>query len=301
MIRPKCDDRVGEVHLYESEDSDRPEAGLYLVATPIGNLGDMTERGKNILSAADLIACEDTRVTGKLRQAWSLKAPLMAYHEHNAAQMRPKLIERVRKGQIVALVSDAGTPLVSDPGYKLVQDCIKAAIPFTALPGASAPMVALLLSGLPSDRFFFEGFLPHKNGARRNRLERLKSVPSTLIFFEGPGRVAASLADMCAVLGDRPAAVARELTKKFEDVRRGFLSELASYYQESGQLRGEIVVVVGAPQQTEASAEELDDALIKAMADNSLKDAAAVVAEAYGSPKKKVYQRALSLKKRAFV
>ncbi|WP_343564463.1 16S rRNA (cytidine(1402)-2'-O)-methyltransferase [Kiloniella sp. b19] len=274
-----------------------PEPALYLVATPIGNLGDITDRAKKLLQQADVIACEDTRVTGKLCQAWNLKAPMIAYHEHSAARVRPQIIERIKKGEVVALVSDAGTPLVSDPGYKLVQTVIEEGLEVTALPGASAPTTALLLSGLPSDRYFFHGFLPNKSGARKNALDEIKTVPSTLIFFEGPSRLADSLADMAAVLGNRPAAVARELTKKFEEVRRGPLEELADHYRAGGNPKGEIVVVVGAPlvRDEGLSEEELDAELKKALEGASLKDAVASVSGALGLPRKQVYKRALAL------
>ena len=268
---------------------------LYIVATPIGNLGDLTMRARDILAAADLVACEDTRVTGKLLSAFGLKRPLLAYNDHNAEKVRPTLLEAVRQGKAVALVSDAGTPLISDPGYKLVRDAAEAGLAVTAAPGPSALLAALVLAGLPTDRFLFAGFLPPKSGARRTALGELASVPATLVFYESGPRLAASLADMAAVLGDRPAAVARELTKLFEEVRRDPLSALAAHYAEAGPPKGEIVIVVGAPAEPAASADTLDAALRRALASNSTRDAAALVAGETGLPRKQVYARALEL------
>ena len=267
------------------------------MATPIGNLRDITLRALDILGGADLIACEDTRNTRKLLGLLGLKAPkLIAYHDHNAAQAGPGLIERLAEGAVVALVSDAGMPLVSDPGYRLVRDCAARAIPVTAIPGASAPLMALQLSALPSDRFLFAGFLPSRTVARCSELEVLKAVPATLIFFESPNRLPESLADMAAVLGGREASVARELTKLHEEVRRGTLAELAAHYAEAGAPRGEVVVVVGPPLPDATPTEgDLDTALRTALAGASVKDAAAMVAEALGLPRRQVYARALEL------
>ncbi|RKQ68690.1 16S rRNA (cytidine(1402)-2'-O)-methyltransferase [Oceanibaculum indicum] len=268
---------------------------LYIVATPIGNLGDLTMRARDILASADLVACEDTRVTGKLLSAFGLKRPLIAYNDHNADKVRPTLLDAVRQGKAVALVSDAGTPLISDPGYKLVRDAAEAGLAVTAAPGPSALLAALVLAGLPTDRFLFAGFLPPKSGARRTALGELASVPATLVFYESGPRLAASLADMAAVLGDRPGAVARELTKLFEEVRRDPLSALAAHYAEAGPPKGEIVIVVGAPAEQEASADTLDAALRRALAGNSTRDAAALVAGETGLPRKQIYARALEL------
>ena len=275
------------------------EPGLYLVATPIGNLGDITLRALKTLGAADAIACEDSRVSAKLLAAHGIKRPLIAYHDHNAARMRPKIIERLKGGESVALISDAGTPLVSDPGYKLVQTAVAAGLKVTVLPGPSAPLAALLLSGLPSDRFFFGGFLPVKSGARRGVLQELAAVGATLIFFESGPRLAASLGDMAAALGDRPAAVARELTKLFEELRRDSLGALAAHYRSAGPPKGEIVVVVGPPL-AEAAGEDdaaLDADLRAALESQSLRDAVALVAAAHKRPKRAVYARALELMK----
>ena len=274
--------------------------GLYLVATPIGNLEDITLRALRVLGAADLVACEDTRVSGKLFAHYGITARRVPYHEHNAEVMRPKLLARLEGGARVALVSDAGTPLVSDPGFKLVRAALERGIAVTAVPGASAPLAALSLAGLPCERFCFAGFLPAKAEARRTALGELGAVPATLVFFESAPRLTASLADMAAVLGDRPAAVARELTKLFEEVRRAPLAELAAHYREAGSPKGEIVVLVGPPAVAEAaSAESLDAALTSALARLSVKDAAAAVAGALGLPRRAVYQRALALVGRA--
>jgi len=270
--------------------------GLYLVATPIGNLGDVTMRALDVLGGADLVACEDTRVTAKLLARYGIDARTAPYHEHNAERARPALLERLRAGGRVALVSDAGTPLVSDPGYKLVAECLEAGVAVVAVPGASAVLTALQLSGLPPDRFLFAGFLPPRTVARRQNLESLRSVPATLVFYESGPRLAASLADMAAVLGDRPAAVARELTKLFEEVRRDRLAALAAHYAAHGPPKGEIVVVVGPPPETdELPAEDIDALLRTALASSSVRDAAAAVVAATGRPRREVYARALAL------
>src|SRR6266436_3236457 len=221
-------------------------AGLYLVATPIGNLRDITVRALEVLAAADLIACEDTRVTRKLLDRYGITTPLAPYHDHNAAEARPKLIARLAEGAAIALVSDAGTPLVSDPGYKLVRDARAAGASVTALPGASAVLAALTLSGLPTDRFLFEGFLPAKEGARRARINELKRIPGTLVLFETGARIAATLADLAAELGPRQAAICRELTKLYEEVRRGELGMLARAASRGGSGRSRCVAASGA-------------------------------------------------------
>jgi 16S rRNA (cytidine1402-2'-O)-methyltransferase len=287
-----------------SEESALP-AGLYIIATPIGNMGDITLRAIDVLRAADIIACEDTREAGKLASAYDIKTPRMPYHDHNAAEMRPKIAGMIAAGKAVALISDAGMPLVSDPGYKLVRECVGAGHAVTCVPGASASLAALVLSGLPSDRFLFAGFLPPKSAARREALAALAAVPATLIFYETAPRLAESLADMQAALGDRPAAVARELTKKFEEVRRETLSALALHYAQAGEPKGEIVVVVGAPDAASAgvraTGEEIDALLEKAMTEEGLRvrDAAAYVAAQTGWRRNEVYQRALLLRGRA--
>ncbi len=269
--------------------------GLYIVATPIGNIRDITLRALDILASADVLACEDTRVTQKLLRAYDITAAkIFPYHEHNAETVRPKLLARLRAGEKVALISDAGTPLVSDPGYKLVRDAIDENIPVFAVPGASASLAALVSAGLPTDRFLFAGFLPSRSGARRQSLQEVSQVPASLVFFESARRLGESLGDMAEVLGIRPAAVARELTKLHEEVRRGPLDELAAHYADAGAPKGEVVVVV-APPGKEAAEVDLDGLLRAALGEMSLRDAAATVSEASGQPRRKVYARALEL------
>ena len=271
--------------------------GLYVVSTPIGNLRDITLRALDVLAAADEVLAEDTRVAGKLLSAYGVKARLSPYHDHNGAERRPELLRKLAEGARIALVSDAGTPLVSDPGWKLAHEALEAGHRVFPVPGASAMLAGLVASGLPSDRFLFAGFLPPKQGARRQNLESLKTVPATLIFYESGPRLAETLADLAAVLGgDRPAAVARELTKFFEETRRGSLTELVDHYAVSGAPKGEIVVLIGPPVDREVTAAELDTALRDALASQPTKAAANAVAEALGLPKRDVYQRALQLK-----
>jgi 16S rRNA (cytidine1402-2'-O)-methyltransferase len=274
------------------------EPGLYLVATPIGNLRDVSLRALEILAAADVIACEDTRVTRKLTAHYAIATPLTPYHDHNAATALPKLMARLAQGASVALVSDAGTPLVSDPGYRLVRAAQAAGHPVTTAPGASAVLAALAVAGLPTDRFFFEGFLPAKEAGRRTRIAALAAIPATLVLFETGPRLAAALADLAAGLGDRAAAVCRELTKLHEEVRRGTLAALAHAYAQLPEPRGEIVVVVAPPADREpAGAEEVDGMLRDALARLSVKDAVEEVAGLAGRPRRDVYRRALALKK----
>ncbi len=271
--------------------------GLYIVATPIGNLGDITLRALDVLRRVDVILCEDTRVTATLASRYGLGAERVAYHDHNADVVRPKILARLAAGAAVALVSDAGTPLISDPGFKLVREAAAAGIPVTALPGASAALAALTVAGLPTDRFLFAGFLPAKSAARRRALRELASVKASLIFYETAPRLADSLADMTAMLGDRPAAVARELTKLHEEVRRETLLALAEHYQRVGPPKGEIVVVVGPPTEAPPADEaDLDARLRSALQTTSLKEASAAVAAATGLPRRQVYARALALR-----
>jgi 16S rRNA (cytidine1402-2'-O)-methyltransferase len=271
---------------------------LVLVATPIGNLGDISARALETLRTADVIACEDTRVTGNLLSKFEISRPTLPYHDHNAETMRPKLIARLLEGETVALASDAGMPLISDPGYKLVRAATEAGIAITVIPGPSAPLAALVLSGLPSDRFLFAGFLPVKDAARRQVLQELKAVPATLLFFETGPRLADSLGTCADVLGERPAAVARELTKLHEEVRRDTLGALARHYSESGAPKGEIVVVIGPPLPDE-TVFDIDTGLETALRTMGVKEAANAVAAASGRPKREIYARALALSGRA--
>jgi 16S rRNA (cytidine1402-2'-O)-methyltransferase len=270
--------------------------GLYVVATPIGHLGDVTLRALATLKSADLVLCEDTRVTRRLLDHYGLKPKLLAYHDHNAASVRPKILAKLREGAAVALVSDAGTPLVSDPGYKLVAEALDAGFRVHPVPGASALLAALVAAGLPTDRFFFEGFLPAKTGQRQNRIRELREIPATLVLYETGPRLAESLRDLAEALGPRSAAVCRELTKLFEETRRGALAELAAHYEEAGAPRGEIVIVVAPPDAEAAvSPEELDAKLQRALRRGSLKDAVAEVTEETGLKRREVYARALAL------
>ncbi len=268
--------------------------GLHIVATPIGNLRDITLRALDVLAAADLIACEDTRITRRLLDHYSITTPLTPYHEHNAAAARPKLLARLAEGAAIALVSDAGTPLISDPGFKLVRAARDAGQPVTALPGPSATLVALAVCGLPTDRFFFEGFLPAKSAQRRARIAEIKLIPATLVLFETGPRIAACLADLADELGPRAAAVCRELTKLHEEVRRGDLAELATHYAGDAEIRGEMVIVI-APAELSAEAVDLDALLRQALGRLSVKEAVAEIASVTGRPRREVYQRALAL------
>ncbi len=274
---------------------------LFLVPTPIGNLGDMTDRSREVLARADIIACEDTRNTKKLLTLLGVRysGKLMAYHEYNADEMRPVLLEKLAQGLVIAQVSDAGTPLISDPGYRLCRDAVDKGLNVVPLTGANAVLPALQLSGLPSDRFLFNGFLPTKKSARQAELEILKNVPATLIFYESPHRVTDTLNDMLSVLGDRPAAVVRELTKKFEESKRGKLSDLLDFYKENGEPKGEIVIVVDRADLT-AQKQDFDIcALLKEAItkENSVRDAVDSVANFTGLDRRKIYKQALELKK----
>jgi 16S rRNA (cytidine1402-2'-O)-methyltransferase len=276
-------------------DAAKAEPGLYLVATPIGNLGDITLRALEVLAGADVIACEDTRVTRKLIERYGITTTLTAYHEHNAAEARPKLLARLAGDQAIALVSDAGTPLISDPGYKLVRAACEAGHSVTALPGPSSVLAALSVAGLPTDRFFFEGFLPPKQAARQKRAAVLANIPSTLVMFESGPRVAAMLADLAAAFGKRTAAVCRELTKLHEEVRRGDLETLAHEYTAGAETRGEFVIVVAPPAEEEEISDNVDELLRQALRRVSVKDAVGEVALVTGRPRREVYQRALNL------
>jgi 16S rRNA (cytidine1402-2'-O)-methyltransferase len=270
-----------------------------LVATPIGNLRDVTLRALDALAEADIVACEDTRVTARLMARHGIRRPLIAYHEHNRRRLEGPLVRRMASGERVALVSDAGMPLLSDPGEGLVKAALAAGIEVTVLPGPSAPLAALALSGLPAEPFLFLGFAPAKPGDRRRFLAPFAQVPATLLLFEAPHRLAEGLADMADLFGARPAAVARELTKLHEEVRRGRLDELARHYAHGPRPKGEIVVVIGPPEAGRAAVPDLDGVLAAALARSSLRDAVAEAAAVTGLPRREVYARALALAERS--
>jgi len=284
-----------------SELIERPlQPGLYLVATPIGNLSDISLRALSVLARAQLIAAEDTRHSKKLLSHFGIGGELTPYHEHNAAKERPRLLARLRAGFSVALISDAGTPLVSDPGYKLVREALDEGLMVTSIPGPSAALAALTSAGLPTDTFLFAGFLAPKSGPRRTRLEDLKPIPATLIIFETAPRLAKSLADMAEVLGPREAAIAKELTKLHESVTRGTLDRLAGDFSDGDTLKGEFVVVIAPPTEGEAgvSDEKIVERLNKALNLESFRDAVRSVAEVLQVPRGRVYELGLSLKRK---
>ena len=274
---------------------------LIIISTPIGNLGDISQRAAHFLAQADIIACEDTRQTRKLLSLLSIssKAELWAYHDHNGAKMRPKLINVLKAGQKVALASDAGTPLISDPGYKLVTACLENDIPITAAPGPTAPIVALTLSGLPSDRFSFQGFVPQKKKAARDALDESRLLTMTQIWFETPKRLAATLKMMVGIYGNRYCVIARELTKLHETLYRGMLADLAKQFEGASILKGELVLVVdGADKHaSQVSIEKISELLRARMHKMSLRDAVKEVEELSGLPRKQIYQLALSISK----
>lgn len=277
----------------------KPRPGLYVVGTPIGNARDITLRALDTLRGADLIACEDTRVSRPFLQSFGVAARLLACHDHNEAEAARDIIAALEEGKVVALISDAGMPLVSDPGHRVVRAAIDAGHPVTVVPGPSAPLAALALSGLPSDRFLFAGFLPAKATERRRAISSLASIDATLLLFEAPHRLVDSLEDLAALLGPRPAAVTRELTKRFEEARRARLDALAAQYRAEGPPRGEIVIVVGPPDANAAAVSDgdIDAALRTVMTNASVKEAAAEVAARFGRPRREVYARALELKR----
>lgn len=275
----------------------RAAPGLYLVATPIGNLGDITLRALETLAGVDIIACEDTRITRRLMERFSINATLKQYHEHNAEQARPKILDALARGSSIALVSDAGTPLISDPGFKLVREVSAAGFPVIALPGPSSVLTALSVAALPTDRFFFEGFLPSKQNARRTRLAELARIDATLVMFESGARVQDSLQDLAGVMGEREAAICREMTKLHEEVRRASVSELAAM-SDTLETRGEFVLVIGPPAADAGLNDDaLDDLLRASLARGSVKDAVAHAVEVSGRPRREIYSRALELSK----
>jgi 16S rRNA (cytidine1402-2'-O)-methyltransferase len=273
--------------------------GLHIVATPIGNLRDITLRALDVLRDADLVACEDTRVFAKLASHFGISVPTVAYSDATQDLAEPRIVRALAAGKRVALVSDAGMPLISDPGYRLVQAALAGGHAVTSAPGPSAVPMALALSGLPTDRFYFGGFLPAREGDRRRAIGAAAAMPATLVFFEAPHRLGVSLVDLADLLGDRPAAVARELTKLFEEVRRASLPELAAHYAAHPDVKGEIVIVIGPPGEAAAPAAAVLDEALRAATDGgaSVKDAAAEVAARFGLKRRDVYARALELKR----
>lgn len=272
-------------------------AGLHVVATPIGNLRDVTLRALEVLAAADVIACEDTRITRRLLDHYGIATPLTPYHEHNATEARPKILARLAGGGRVALVSDAGTPLISDPGFKLLREASEAGHAITAAPGASSVLAALSVAALPTDRFFFEGFLPPKQVSRQKRIGELSRIPATLVLFETGPRIAAALADLAAGLGPRPAVICRELTKLHEEVRRDELPALARAYEGDAETRGEFVIVIAPPGEDTTASGEVDALLRAALARTSVKEAVGEVTMATGLSRRDIYRRALELAK----
>ncbi len=274
------------------------EAGLYIVSTPIGNLGDITLRALETLASVDLIACEDTRMTRRLLERYGIQTRLMAYHDRNGPQKRPQLLAELENGGSIALVSDAGTPLVSDPGYKLVREASSAGHSIVAIPGASALLGALVTSALPSDRFLFEGFLPNRSAKRKSALKSLVAIDATLVFYESPRRLAATLADMVEILGNREAALARELTKKFEETLRLPLAELADHYRDAATPKGEIVIVVGPPTEAAVDPRSAEDMLRAALPHMSVREAASEIAGQLKRPRREIYALAITLSKK---
>jgi 16S rRNA (cytidine1402-2'-O)-methyltransferase len=276
----------------------KPVPGLYLVATPIGNLGDVTLRALETLAGVDIIACEDTRITRRLAERYGISAELKPYHEHNAVMARPKILEKLAQGASIALVSDAGTPLISDPGFKLVREVCAAGHAVIAVPGASSVLTALSVAALPTDRFFFEGFLPPRQQARRSRLTELSRIDATLVMFESGNRISDTLRDLADIMGERDAAICRELTKLHEEVSRAPISELAKT-ADTLETRGEFVLVIGPPAEGEKimAESELDEVLRASLKRDSVKDAVAYAVEVSGRPRREVFARALELAK----
>lgn len=267
---------------------------LFLVSTPIGNLGDISERAKTTLESADLIACEDTRTSGQLFSLLGLKTnALTPYHEHNADSARPKLIEKLKKGLNIALVSDAGTPLISDPGYKLVRDCYENDISVTTIPGANAVLSAIQLSGLPSDAFFFVGFLPPKTTARKNTLQTLKSIPGTLVIYETANRLLDVLADIESVLGNRQMAVVREITKRFEETKRGLVHVLIEEYTSNELPKGELVLVIDREKENTVAVQDITLLIQETLKTHSVRDTVELITGVTGKNRKEIYKQVL--------
>ncbi len=278
----------------------RLATGLYFIATPIGTARDITLRALDVLASADMIAAEDTRSLRRLMEIHGVPLEgrrILAYHDHSGAGARCKILEALEQGQSVAYASEAGMPLIADPGYDLGRQAAEAGHNVTCAPGPSAVLTALTLAGLPTDAFFFAGFLPNASGARRSRIESLRSVPGTLVFYESPKRVAACLSDLADILGgDRQAALCRELTKKFEETRRGTLADLAAEY-EGASVKGEVVLLVDRAHSQSVKDSDVEEALIKALQTHSVRDAADLVSEMFSLPRRPIYQMALKLGK----
>ena len=273
--------------------------GLYVVATPIGNLGDITLRALETLAAADLVACEDTRVTQKLLERYQIRATMTPYHDHNASAARPAILRRLSAGSTVALVADAGTPLISDPGFKLVRAAQAAGHRVLAVPGASSVLAALCVAGLPTDRFYFAGFLPAKSSARAARIAEVANLQATIVLFEAGSRIAMTLADLAERLGTREAVICRELTKLHEEVRPGLLAEQAAHYAGNAERRGEFVIVIAPSKEAPVEAVDIDAMLRSALANSSTKEAVDAVVGATGESRRYVYRRAIALKNNA--
>lgn len=275
-------------------------AGLYFVATPIGAARDITLRALDVLASADMIAAEDTRSLRRLMEIHGIPLEgrrIQAYHDHSGAGARGRILDALAQGMSVVYASEAGMPLIADPGYDLGKQAAEAGHTVTCAPGPSAALMALTLAGLPTDAFFFAGFLPNASGARKSRIEALRDIPGTLVFYESPKRVAACLSDLSAVLGtDRQAALCRELTKKFEEVRRGTLGELAAEYA-GATVKGEIVLLVDRSHSQSVNESDVEEALIKALETHSVRDAADLVSKMYDLPRRPIYQKALKLGK----
>lgn len=274
--------------------------GLHLVATPLGNLADVSLRSLAVLAAADIVLCEDTRITSRLMQHYSIATRLKPYHDHNAASVRPMLLKRLAAGDAVALVSDAGMPMVSDPGYKLVRDCIAQGIAVDVVPGPTAPVTALVLSGLPSDRFMFAGFLSAKSGARSRQLRELSAIPATLLVFESASRIEASLKDVAQCMANRPMAVAREMTKRHQEVLRGTARDIIEQLSGRPALKGEITMVISPPGEVpEVSREEVSSRLSELLRDYPASKAASILAKETGKPRAGLYDLAVAMKNAA--
>lgn len=281
----------------EKRTKNKFESGLYVTATPIGNLGDITLRALDLLREADFIACEDKRVSGKLLSYYDIKTQMISYHDHNAQDVMPKLIEELNAGKIIALISDAGTPLISDPGYRLVNECQKEDLMVTSLPGASAILCALTNAGLPTHNFLFQGFLPPKMHARQKEIAKFSTVDASLVYYESPKRLLSCLKDILLVLGNREVAICRELTKLYEEVRKEKIDSLIEYYEKKPTPKGEVVIVVSPPKKNESQIDDLDAALIDALKTLSVKEAVAAVTYMTGKKRKEVYKRALEISK----